>query len=98
MTDSKPSQAIFLDRVISDVCCELKRQREKWGEQNHAPEWWLAILGEEVGEANKAALEAHFNSYYPQAKHGDYRKELVQVAAVAISMIECFDRNGDPKP
>jgi len=88
----------LLEQVMSDVCAELKKQREKWGEQNHSPEWWLAILGEEVGEVNKAALESHFKDHYRNAKWSDYRKELVQVAAVAISAIESLDRNGDPKP
>ncbi len=47
------------------------------------------ILGEEVGEANKAALEAKFGS----KTLAEYREELVQVAAVAVAMIQCLDRN-----
>lgn len=79
--------------VIGEVLEERNRQEAKWGEQNHHPALWLAILGEEVGEANKAVLEAHFPNY---KNHGDYtqaRAELIQVAAVAVAMIESLDRN-----
>ena len=46
---------------------------------------WELILNEEVAEA------------YEQVALGnalELRKELIQVAAVAVAMIECLDRNG----
>jgi hypothetical protein len=55
----------------------------------------MLILGEEVGEAQKAALEA---SWGGGSTWGDYRAELVQVAAVALAAIESLDRNGPPLP
>lgn len=74
------------------ICVEIKEERDrqdkKWGIQDHDEFKWLAILGEEVGEVNKAALENHFGS----DSLDNYRKELVQVAAVAVAMIECHDR------
>lgn len=78
--------------VLDLVAEERKRQDKKWGEQNHHPMEWLAILGEEVGEANKAALEAHFDGYERTGNLSDYREELIQVAAVAVAMVECLDR------
>ena len=69
--------------LCDEVLTERERQDEKWGEQNHDEFKWLAILGEEVGEVNKAALES---------KPDEYRAELIQVAAVAMAMIECHDR------
>ncbi|EKO51299.1 hypothetical protein LEP1GSC131_2064 [Leptospira kirschneri str. 200802841] len=51
------------------------------------------ILGEEVGEVQKAALESYFRYEGKNHDYSEYRNELIQVAAVAISMIECFDRN-----
>lgn len=80
--------------VLEEIAKERNRQDEKWGEQNHSPADYLTILGEEVGEANKAALEAKFAG----KPWDDYRKELVQVAAVAVAMIECFDRNKNNQP
>lgn len=80
-------------KIYHEVALERIRQNDKWGEQNHHPMEWLAILGEEVGEANKAALEAHFSGYKRTGNLEDYREELIQVAAVAVAMIESFDRN-----
>lgn len=75
-------------KVFKEVYEERKKQVNKWGLQNHSPADYLMILGEEVGEVNRAALEAHFHG----ANLKPYRNELIQVAAVAIAMIECFDR------
>jgi hypothetical protein len=80
--------------VQQDVTEERLRQDSKWGEQNHDPFKWLAILGEEVGESNNAALEA-FNfktGEWDLEKLAHYREELIQVAAVAVAMVECLDR------
>ncbi|MBS2100688.1 MazG-like family protein [Carboxylicivirga linearis] len=80
--------------IFNEIVEERKRQDEKWGEQNHKPVEWCAILGEEVGEVNKAALEAHFKMYYKDnEKLANYREELIQVAAVAVAMIESLERN-----
>ena len=74
--------------ILQEVMDERARQDAKWGEQNHHPAWWLSILGEEFGEVCKAVCENN------DTGKGSYREELIQVAAVAVSMIECFDRNG----
>ena len=80
--------------VLNEVDEERRKQDKKWGEQNHSPADWLMILGEEFGEAAKAALEAKFG----QGSLRQYRNELIQVAAVAVAMIECFDRHDINKP
>lgn len=84
------------DRIFRAIEAERERQDDKFGEQNHDPFKWLAILGEEVGEANKAALEAEFalhKGFDGSGNFENYIKELIQIAAVAVSMIECFQRN-----
>jgi len=58
------------DAVLVEVLQERKRQEEKWGQQNHPPIEYCAILGEEVGEVNKAALEAHFGYKWKGRKDG----------------------------
>ena len=83
-----------LGKAYADIKIERVRQDSLWGEQNHHPMEWLSILGEEFGEVCKAACEAHFK-YENGETWEDYRKELVHTAAVAVSMIECFDRNRD---
>lgn len=75
---------------------ERQRQDEKWGVQNHEPEWWLTILMEEVGELAQAILETHFDKNPEHLTKGgimNIRKEAVQCAAVAMALIECIDRN-----
>lgn len=90
--DERPSA---LESVILDMIAEVNNQRQKWGEQNHDPSFYLNILMEEVGEASKEIVDATFAEGADNIqKHlTQYRTEMVQVAAVAISMIESYDRN-----
>lgn len=79
--------------VLQWVLDERGKQDAKWGEQNHNPMTWLAVLMEEVGEVSQEALKAYFGSPENTAKHlALYREELVQVAAVAVAMVEALDR------
>lgn len=73
-------------RALDDVGDERRRQIGLWGPQSHAPERWLAILVEEVGEVAKEVAESGLNPGL------NYRTELVHVAAVATAAIECIDR------
>lgn len=77
-----------IDKIFKEIKKERKRQDEKWGEQNHIAIKWCAILGEEVGEVNKAVLE----SKYDDESLEKYKKELIQVAAVAVAALECVER------
>jgi NTP pyrophosphatase (non-canonical NTP hydrolase) len=69
--------------VLNEVVLERIRQQMKWGEQNHNAPMWYAILGEEFGEVANAFLEYDMENY---------RTELIQVAAVAVAMVEAYDR------
>ena len=69
-------------RVLCQVEDERERQDAKWGVQDYGVYKWLTILGKKLGDANKAALEDNAQSY---------RDELIQIAAVAVAMIECHD-------
>ena len=86
--------------VLAEVLGERQRQDAKWGQQTHAPEVWLMVLAEEVGEANQAVFEALFPRFDKRAAErgprnlSEYRQELVQVAAVAVAAIESLDRQG----
>jgi len=91
------------NRVVKDVEAERIRQNNKWGEQHHHPIEWLAILMEEVGEASKEIVDwnfgnksddgTKFDKTIQDLRIADYRTEMVQVAAVAIQMIEDLDKN-----
>lgn len=84
---------------------ERHRQNIKWGKQEHSLVEWMAILTEEVGEAAKEAVDYHFSNPLPfeaglnpspstvqYRRLIAYRKELIQTAAVAVSMIEDLDK------
>lgn len=83
----------MISKAASDVLRERLRQDQKWGEQNHVPEIWLAILMEEVGETAQAVLHARDGAIRWEL----YRAELVQAAAVARAALECFDRHYVPE-
>jgi hypothetical protein len=95
-----------LFRIFLEISEERKRQDGKWGEQNHpmldvpfthggmlsqadtykkindngSNPSWFAILMEEVYEA------------FAETDPAKQRKEMIQVAAVAVQIIECLDR------
>lgn len=75
---------------LYSVLAERTRQDAKWGEQNHDPFIWLAILSEEVGETSQAALHMRFGG--PEGSVERLREEAVQTAAVALAIVECIDR------
>ncbi len=85
--------------AIVDVTDERGRQLQKWGVQDHPIADWFLILGEEVGEAQREACEHVFVGRFPDHYPNDperlkrLRAELVQVAAVAVAMVESLDRN-----
>ena len=81
--------------VLTEVSYERKRQDTKWGQQNRKPGQYSIVLHEEVGEAAKEICEAEFtDNEHARLKHfKNLRTELLQVAAVAVAMIECLDRN-----
>ncbi|EKO89057.1 hypothetical protein LEP1GSC020_3157 [Leptospira interrogans serovar Grippotyphosa str. 2006006986] len=81
------------EKIFKEISEEREKQDLKFGPQNHRPAEWCMILGEEVGEVQKAALESYFRYEGRSNDYSDYRKELIQVAAVAIAMIESYDRN-----
>jgi len=77
-------------KALSDVLSEMDRQDQKWGaERSNDMLVWNAILQEEAGEFAQACLHFHFGG--PHAI--DMRKELIQVAAVALQAVEDLDRS-----
>lgn len=89
-----PGLSNSLLNILTDVAAERERQDVKWGEQNHDDAHWAPILGEEFGEA---MTEVNNILWYKgeikkEVLIQHLREELVQVAAVAVAWIECFDR------
>lgn len=78
-------------KTLREVNAERIRQDSLWGEQNHEPGVWYAILGEEVGEVGRELAEAGTGAR--EFDGAAYRMELVQVAAVAVAAIQAYDRS-----
>ncbi len=51
-----------MENIINEIRAERRAQDRKWGQQDHTPIEWIAILTEEVGEASKEAVDFHFNN------------------------------------
>lgn len=91
MTENKASYSVssivedlmLVDEVSEDVDQELLRQRNLYGVQRHLDNDWLPILGEEFGEVCQALQKD--TTAAKETDADDLYKELVQVAAVAIS-------------
>lgn len=79
-----------MESVLDEVATERAHQDDRWGEQNQDDFVWGAILAEEVGEVNRAMLEARYGN-----GGGNLREELLQVAAVAVAWVECIDRRAE---
>ena len=102
---AETSTSLLRGRILRDVWQERERQEElcRQGKFTHtaaSPDlpngYRLTALVEEVGEAAEAVLER--DGYIGKPKGTDLRKELVQVAAVAVAWIEALDRTADPTP
>jgi NTP pyrophosphatase (non-canonical NTP hydrolase) len=83
------------NKSLDDVLLERLRQDALWGEQNHELIVWISILMEEVGEFAQEVLETKvFQNRFPERfTEETLREEAVQVAAVALAIVECIDRN-----
>jgi NTP pyrophosphatase (non-canonical NTP hydrolase) len=75
------------DRILQEVSRERDRQEVIWDGKSIAsvsdPFRCVTILSEEVGEVARAA---------EKSQRANYREELIQVAAVAVAMVEAHDR------
>ena len=75
------------EKVLKLINDERQRQDENWGADRLLDNvTWLTILVEEVGETAETIL-----------KSSNTKKELVQVAAVAVAWLECLERLESPE-
>ena len=96
-----------MKQILDDIQKERQRQIEKWGDQSDLPFTRLiSILTEEVGEAATEANDYEsilddinkptFDSVLLNQTLINLREELVQVAAVAVQIIEKIDKQNNP--
>ena len=81
-------------KIILDSLNERLRQNNKFGaNRTQHPFLWNTILVEEVGEASKDSLDMYFSDN-PDEALKRYRKELIEVASVAMAIVQDLDDNG----
>lgn len=86
------SEAELTITALMSVRNERASQDRKWGRQRHSWPEWMAILGEEYGEACGEANRYHWSHTLPSPDTlRALREELVQTAAVAVAIIEHID-------
>jgi hypothetical protein len=105
-----------MNKIISEILAERKRQDELWGEQNHpiiARTHYDISKSEYYRIPEEKEIKVWFNHKQRLGKltyfdilleevvevanctnADDLRKELIQVAAVTVAMIESLERNG----
>jgi hypothetical protein len=82
------------DYVFEKIVEERTRQTERWGEDEHSPLCWTAILNKQLGAYADAALK------YEHADNPGYNegaplyRQAVHIAAVAIAILEQMEREG----
>lgn len=73
--------------VIEEVGAERRRQDAKWGgpanDDAHSPQEWADILYRLIEEAEDASRDDNDR---------DYRRVMVEIAAVAVAAVERHDR------
>jgi hypothetical protein len=75
-----------LPQLIFLVEDENRLQLQKWGIATHSPFAWATILGEEMGEVNKAILESEYGS----GSKLQVAREAIQVATIALKIAEMY--------
>ena len=77
--------------IFTDIDLERDRQNDAWGEQHYPWSEWLAVLGEEYGEVCQEVADLTFRRNDDPAR---LRTELIQLAAVAVQIVEHIDSEG----
>lgn len=77
--------------ILNQVLNERLKQDAKWGPQSRSPVEWMSILMEEVGEASQCANVHYFPGPAEGCDTSEWRKEMIQSAAVCIAIIEQID-------
>lgn len=78
------------NNIFAEILNERTLQDAKFGPvcgRDYGAYTWMAVLSEEVGEVAQAILKRG----YEGGESNSIREELIQVAAVAVAMIEAFD-------
>ncbi|MDE1494518.1 hypothetical protein KKJ25_05945 [Xenorhabdus bovienii] len=79
-------------KAMTDVITEMERQDQMWGD-NHNPFLWGVTSLEEIGKATSSMMGGEFDGNLAEAA----RKNIIQVAAVALQILEYDDQKVSKK-
>lgn len=75
--------------VYDEIKAERERQDQQWGgtehDREHPPDEWVMLIKAYLDKAPTGSELAHTN--YAD----EYRKRLIQVAALAVAAVEAWD-------
>lgn len=77
--------------LFEEVLLERVRQDYKFGKRTQHSMIWHTILSEETGEVAREICDSGF-AWKPAE---NYRKELIEAAAVAIAAVQDYDLSGE---
>lgn len=90
-TNEQGKQEVDMQQqAILKIVEERQRQDAKCGPQHHSPYEWLPILMEEVGEMSQQMWLVHTGRVHDLDPSNGYAKELIQVVAVGLAMLEDY--------
>lgn len=77
--------------LFQEVLLERVRQDHKFGKRTQHSMIWHTILSEETGEVAREICDSGF-AWKPES---NYRKELIEAAAVALAAVQDYDLSGE---
>lgn len=87
-TNISNSESSKRKQIFDLIDNERERQIKKWGgNRKQDIHLWLSILGEELGECHKAALQMEQEKSKGITKE-DLKKEIIQTAIVCFAILE----------
>ena len=85
------SKKASIKDVLSLVRVRREEQKSSFDDSAYTYEYWLAVLMEEVGEVAQSVVDKPCGL----EDNAELKRRLVQVAAVAVAMIERIDKDCD---
>lgn len=90
--EERAAQAMIIHQIVE----ERRRQDAQWGgpehDDHHSRREWLGFIDEHVTRARKALGRAS-RVNMSQRDADEYRKQLVEIAALAIAAVAAHDRS-----
>src|SRR5436190_23889669 len=81
------NSSLTQEDVIGDVIEERERQDAMFGEQNHHPAYWIALLGKQMGQLGDKIVAREWSADRTRG-NDNMREEAGQLAAVVVAFVD----------